>query len=181
MVQIHIYFFLSFQFTRSHRGDKDKDKVPDHDQEDSTSEVDEGNLSVMDRTKRQALAAKQQQADDAPADGEVQDLEVLVRQAQDRVNAAKAAKSRAASLRQKLQELQEEEQSIAASEDVDQTPVSAPAALPNSDPGAFVSASLKSAVIIFFLFGTYRLFKSFPVFIFWPLALAPICRQSLLT
>ena len=85
-----------FQFTRSHRGEKDK--VPDHD--DSASEVDEGNLSLMDRTKRLAKAAREQQQQvlDNSVDAEVQDLEEMVLQSRERVKAAKEAKSRAAAL-----------------------------------------------------------------------------------
>ena len=135
-----------FQFTRSHGGEKDK--VPDHD--DSASEVEEGNLSLMDRTKRQALAARQQQVLDAPADGEDRDLEDMIRQTRERVKAAKAAKSRTAALRQELLDLQEEEQSIAASEDP-----APPVAISAADPGAFMAASLKSAVIFIFFINYY--------------------------
>ena len=105
----------------------------------------------MDRTKRQAKAARdqfqQQPTLDAPVDGEVQDLEQMVLQTRERVKAAKAAKLRAASLRQELLDLQEEEQSIAASEDVH--PASAPAPVA-TDTGALVAASLQSAVILFY-------------------------------
>ena len=83
------------------------------------------------------------QTSDASAEDEFQDLEEIVLQTRERVKAAKAAKSRAAALRRELQELQEEEESIAVSDEVD--PVSAP--LPDaSNPGAFVAASLKSAL-----------------------------------
>ena len=109
-------------------------------------------MSLMDRTKRQALAARQQQVLDAPADGDDRDLEDMIRQTRERVKAAKAAKSRTAALRQELLDLQEEEQSIAASEDP-----APPAAA--ADPGAFMAASLKSAVIyIFSLLFEYPLF-----------------------
>ena len=97
----------------------------------------------MDRTKRQARAAREQQLRniDASAEDEVQDLEEIVLRIRERVKAAKAAKSRAAALRQELQELQDEEDSITE----EAAPVSAP--LPDaSDPGAFIAASLKSAV-----------------------------------
>ena len=63
----------------------------------------------------------------------------MVRHTRERVQAAKAARSRAAALRLELQQLEEEER--AEVED----PVPAP--VPATDPGAFVSASLKSAVI----------------------------------
>ena len=94
----------------------------------------------MDRTKRQARAAREQQLRniDASAEDEVQDLEEIVLRIRERVKAAKAAKSRAAALRQ---ELQDEEDSIAE----EAAPVSAPL-LDALDPGAFIAASLKSAV-----------------------------------
>ena len=67
----------------------------------------------------------------------------MVRHTRERVQAAKAARSRAAALRLELQRLEEEEHSVA--EEADPTPV------PATDPGAFVAASLKSAVMILFL------------------------------
>ena len=121
----------------------------------------------MDRTKRQAKAARDQArraADPSPED-EVLDLEEVVLQTRERVKAAKAAKARSAALRQELLQLQEEEDSIAADNEpaVPATavfPASAPApavADPSAfvaapapavtDPGAFVAASLNSAVI----------------------------------
>ena len=105
----------------------------------------------MDRTKRQAKAAREQQQRnlDHQAEDEVQDLEQMVLQTRERLNAAKAAKSRAAALRQELLELQEEEQLVVASEEVVPAPVPVPA--PVSDPGAFVAASLNSAVNSFLL------------------------------
>ena len=139
---ITVSFSLLFQFTRSHRGEKDKVN-------DSASDADEGNLSLMNRTKRQAKAAREQQqqlAFDVPLDGGVQDLEEMVLQTRDRVKAAKAARSRAASLRRELQELQDEEQSIA--EEADPTPTP----FPSTDPGALVAATLKSAVFIIFIY-----------------------------
>ena len=111
----------------------------------------------MDRTKRQAKAARdqfqQQPTLDAPVEAEVQDLEQMVLQSRERVKAAKAAKQRAASLRQELLDLQEEEQSIAASQEA--LPASAPVpvvvdsapAPVATDAGALVAASLQSAVI----------------------------------
>ena len=100
----------------------------------------------MDRTKRLAKAARErQQVADNPVATEVQDLEEMVLQSRERVKAAKAAKSHAAALRRELQELQEEEQSIAASEEVNLALFAAPSA----DPGAFMAATLKSAVITF--------------------------------
>ena len=90
------------------------------------------------------------------AEDDVQDLEEAVRQTRERVKAAKATKSRAATLRRELQELQEEEASIAASEEV------APAPALTSDPGAFVATSLQSAVFIYFLvFNTFYFWGSF--------------------
>ena len=109
----------------------------------------------MNRTKRQAKAAREQQQQqqqllqDNPVDDEVQDLEELVRQTRERVKATKASRSRAATLRRELQELQDEEQSFVASDEADPIPASAP----NADPGAFVAATLKSAVIfLIFIF-----------------------------
>ena len=99
----------------------------------------------MDRTKRQANAVREQQQRSfgAPIEDEVQDLEEIVLQTRERVKTAKAAKSRAAALRRELQELQEEEQSIFASEEADPVPAPVPV---SSDPGAFLAASLNSAV-----------------------------------
>ena len=140
-------FFFQFLNTRSHKGEKDKTTDKDR---DSGSDVEETNLSLMDRTKRQAKAAREQQRRnvDASAKDEVQDLEEIVLQTRERV---KAAKSRAAALCRELQELQEEEEeeSIAVSEEA--VPVSAP--VPDaSDPGAFVATSLQSAVNRSYLF-----------------------------
>ena len=157
-----ISFF--FQFTRSHRNEKDKAPVNDG---SSSSEPDEGNLSLMDRTKRLAKAARdqEQQALDIPVEDEVQDLEELVRRTRERVKAVKSAKSRAADLRRELQELEEEEQSVIAEADhppasatvpvpavVEAIPASVPAAIPAvTDPGALVAASLDSAVIVYLI------------------------------
>ena len=111
-VQAYVFNISSFslQFTRSHRGEKEK--APEQDDSNSEVEVDERNLSLMDRTKRMAKAAKeqqQQQSLDVSLDGEVQDLEEMVRHTRERVQAAKAARSRAAALRLELQQLEEEE------------------------------------------------------------------------
>ena len=107
----------------------------------------------MDRTKRLAKAARdqQQQALGIPVEDEVQDLEEMVRRTRDRVKAVKSAKSRAAALRQELQELEEEEQSVIAEDDPVPAPVSAPVPVSAPDPSAFVAATLKSAVTIFIL------------------------------
>ena len=146
---VQAVFLLFFQFTRSHRGEKEK--APTNDQDDSaSSDVEEGNLSLMDRTKRLAKAARdqQQQALGIPVKDEVQDLEEMVRRTRDRVKAVKSAKSRAAALRQELQDLEEEEQSVIAEDD----PVpasSAPVPVAAPDPSVLVAATLKSAVIIF--------------------------------
>ena len=154
-----------FQFTRSHRNEKDKAPVNDG---SSSSEPDEGNLSLMDRTKRLAKAARdqEQQALDIPVEDEVQDLEELVRRTRERVKAVKSAKSRAADLLRELQELEEEEQSVIAEADhppasatvpvpavaVAAIPAPVPAAIPAvTDPGALVAASLDSAVIVYLI------------------------------
>ena len=145
---------MFFQFTRSHRGEKDKAPADVQDQDDSaSSDVEEGNLSLMDRTKRLAKAARdqQQQALGIPVEDEVQDLEEMVRRTRDRVKAVKSAKSRAAALRQELQELEEEEQSVIAEDDPVPAPASAPVPVSAPDPSAFVAATLKSAVIIFYI------------------------------
>ena len=122
----------------------------------------------MDRTKRQAKAARDQarRATDPSPEDEALDLEEVVLQTRERVKAAKAAKARSAALRQELLQLQEEENSIAADNEpvVPATAVfsaSAPApavadpgVFPASasapvitDPGALVAATLNSAVI----------------------------------
>ena len=107
-------------------------------------------MSLMDRTKRQVKAAREQQRRDDNDEDDVQDLEEVVRQARERVKAAKTSKSRAAALRFELQELQEEERSIVASEDI--VPISAPAPAPDiSDPSAFLAASLQSAVCFYLI------------------------------
>ena len=112
------------------------------------------NLSLMDRTKRQVKAAREQQRVlELPVDDDVQDLEEVVLQTRERVKAAKAAKQRAAALHRELQELQDEEQSIIADQDGNQVPPSLSAPMPvSSDPGAFVAASLNSAVIYISLY-----------------------------
>ena len=60
-----LFCFFLFQFTRSHRGEKDKVPVQD-DHDDSVSEVDEANLSLMDRTNLLAKSAREQQVVDNP-------------------------------------------------------------------------------------------------------------------
>ena len=107
----------------------------------------------MDRAKRQTKAAREQHKRKTDtlltAEDEVMDLEEVVLQTREWVKAAKAAKSRAAELRR---ELQEEEESIAAASDLEAAPVAGPVPVPDaSDPGAFVTASLKSAVCIYFI------------------------------
>ena len=155
----YIYVFLClFQFlnTRSHKDKGEKDKAPDHDSA-SDPDVEEANLSLMDRTKRQAKAAKVQakragEPFTSPED-EVTDLEEVVIQTRERIKAAKAAKARATALRQELLLLQEEEESIAGDLDV-VTPAVPPISAPvpdASDPGAFIAATLKSAVNIYIL------------------------------
>ena len=162
----YIYVFLClFQFlnTRSHKDKGEKDKGHEQDSA-SDADVEEPNLSLMDRTKRQAKAAKVQgkrvAEPFASPEDEVTDLEEVVIQTRERIQAAKAAKARAAALRQELLLLQEEEESIAGDHNVvapapppfsvapAPPPVSAPFPDP-SDPGAFIAATLKSAVIIF--------------------------------
>ena len=118
-------------------------------------------MSLMDRTKRQAKAAREQHKKKTDtlfsAEEEVMDFEDVVRQTRERVKAAKAAKSRAADLCCELQELQEEEESLAASDhEAVPTPVPDP-----SDASAFVVASLKSAVSLLALFYVYFLALAF--------------------
>ena len=138
---------MQFLNTRSHKDKGEKDKVPD---EDSASDVDDANLSLMDRTKRQAKAARDhaKRAAEPSPEEDVLELEEVVLQTRERVKAAKAAKARASSLRQELLQLQAEEESIAADPE-SAMPAPATAPVPDAtDPGAFVAASLSSAVII---------------------------------
>ena len=84
---------------------------------------------------------------------------------------SKSAKSRAATLRRELQELEEEEQSVIAEVDLPPAPATAPApasapapaAAPDpataSDPVSFVAATLQSAVIILLLLVILICFK----------------------
>ena len=106
----------------------------------------------MDRTKRRAKAAREQLKKKGntlfSTEEEVMVLEDVVRQTRERVKAAKAAKSRTADLQRELRELQEEEDSLVAS---DHEAVPPPVPDP-SDAGAFVAASLKSAVSFLSLF-----------------------------
>ena len=109
-------------------------------------------MSLMDRTKRQAKAAREQHKKKAntllSAEEEVLDLEEVLLQTRERVKATKAARSRAADLRRELKELEEEELSVIASDEEAVAPAPVPDA---SDPGAFIAASLKSAVCFYFL------------------------------
>ena len=70
----------------------------------------------MDRTKLQAKAARDQHKNRTntlhSAEKEVLDLEEVLLQTRERVKATKAARSRAADLRRKLKEHEEEEQSV---------------------------------------------------------------------
>ena len=152
---------MQFLNTRSHKGEKEKEKVPDKDAvsvSDIKDTVPEGDLSLMDRTKRQARAAREQHKKKTNAilstEEEVLDLEEVVLQTRERVKATKAARSRAEALRRELQDLEEEEQSVLLSDEdaspaVPVVPVPAPAPVPvpdPADPGAFLAASLQSAV-----------------------------------
>ena len=107
----------------------------------------------MDRTKRQAKAARDQHKQRTTAllsnEDEVLDLEEVVLQTRQRVQAAKAAKARAAALRQELQDLHEEEESLAAASDQEVAPAVPPAPVfcqEESSAGALVATSLKSVV-----------------------------------
>ena len=129
-------------------GEKEKEKAPGQDS-GSDVDVDEANLSLMDRTRRQAKAAKglaKQAVDPAAVDDNAHDLEEVVFQTRERVKAARAAKARADALRQELLQLQEEEDSIAADHGSAVPPPVVPSA---ADPGAMVAASLDSAVNTF--------------------------------
>ena len=158
--EFFLFLYLQFLNTRSHKDKGEREKAPD---QDSSSDVDEANLSLMDRTKRQAKAARDHAAKRAAEpilEEEVLGLEEVVLQTRQRVKAAKAAKARATALRQELLQLQEEEESIAADND-SAIPAPATAPVPDvSDPGAFVAASLTSAVNIYFfiaIFGIYSI------------------------
>ena len=163
---------MQFHNTRSHKDKGEKEKAPGQDSA-SDVDVDEANLSLMDRTRRQAKAAKEhakRAAEPSPTDDEVLDLEEVVFQTRERVKAAKAAKARADALRQELLQLQEEEDSIAA-DDVSAIP--APAApVPNAtDPGAMVAASLTSKVNIYFklsLFFAFGAGSGYAFVKYWP-------------
>ena len=136
--------------TRSHKGEKEKvpSKQPgsDHDHDDIDS-ASEANLSLMDKTKRHAKAAREQHRQRTDnllsAEGEVLDLEEVLIQTRERVKATKAAHSRAEAIRRELQDLHEEEESVLALQQDVPDPV--PDA---SDPSAFIAATLKSAVNI---------------------------------
>ena len=152
------YFFSSLlQFHNTRSKDKgEKEKAPGQDSA-SDVDVDEANLSLMDRTRRQAKAAKglaKQAVDPSTADDNVPDLEEVVFQTRERVKAARAAKARADALRQELLQLQEEEVSIAADHG---SAVPAPVVPAATDPGVMVAASLDSAVniLIFYSFNRY--------------------------
>ena len=157
--EFFLFLYLQFLNTRSHKDKGEREKAPD---QDSSSDVDEANLSLMDRTKRQAKAARDhaKRAAEPILEDEVLGLEEEVLQTRERVKAAKAAKARATALCQELLELQEEEESIAADND-SAIPAPATAPVPDvSDPGAFVAASLTSAVNIYFfiaIFGIYSI------------------------
>ena len=150
-INISLSSFFQFLNTRSHKGEKgEKEKVPDQDSA-SDADVEDANLSLMDRTKRQAKAAKVQSkraAESFPSpEDEVTDLEEVVIQTRERIKAAKAAKARATALRQELLQLQEEEESMAGDPDIVAPALPVPAPVPDaSDPGAFIAATLKSAV-----------------------------------
>ena len=148
---------MQFLNTRSHKGEKEKQKIPYQDKDSDPEEPSpDANLSLMDRTKHHAKAAREQHRQKTDnllsVEDEVMDLKEVMLQTRERVKAAKAAKSRAADLRRQLQELQEEEDSLAASNH-EVAPTHVPVADP-SDTGAFVAASLslKSAVRLFYLF-----------------------------
>ena len=126
--------------------EEDRNSDPDVD-----APVSEADLSLMDRTKRQAKAAREQHRKKTStllsAEEEVLDLDEVLHQTRERVNATKAARSHAADLRRQLQELQEEEEEEEIRDSDQEQEV---AATPDpTDAGAFVAASLKSAICTF--------------------------------
>ena len=98
--------FSQFHNTRS-KDKGEKEKAPGQDSA-SDVDVDEANLSLMDRTRHQAKAAKglaKHAVDPSAVDDDVHDLEEVVFQTRERVKAARAAKARADALRQELLQL----------------------------------------------------------------------------
>ena len=143
---------MQFLNTRSHKGEKEKEKEKDAvSASDASDKVPEGDLSLMDRTKRQARAARDQHKKKTntllSAEEEVLDLEEVVLQTRERVKATKAARSCAEALRRELRDLEEEEQSILLSDDdaspvIPPVPAAAPVPAPvpdPADPGAFLA------------------------------------------
>ena len=154
---------MQFHNTRSHKDKGEKEKAPGQDSA-SDVDIDEAILSLMDRTRRQAKAAKElaKRAPEPSPDDEVLDLEEVVFQTRERVKAAKAAKARADALRHELLQLQEEEDSLAVAVDHESAiPALAPSVPVVTDPNAMVAASLSSAVINLNILKLT--FKSFPL------------------
>ena len=141
-------FFLTRPSAVLHR--REREKVPDK-EKDSDPDVDEpvseAELSLMDCTKRHARAAHDQHKKKTSSllstEEEVLDLEEVLLQTRERVQATKAARARTANLRRQLEELQEEEEE--AVQDSDPDPVQ-PSATDPTDVAALVAASLKIAV-----------------------------------
>ena len=158
-VTIFILFFLLFCFqflnTRSQKGDKNKDQEANSDHDAS-----EADLSLMDRTKRQAKAARENLKKNAKSissyEEEAMDLEELLSQSREKAQAAKAARERVISLRRQLEEFEAETPDHSdhdqESEAVQPTPA--------PDVASALAASLQASVSISMLFLAYfsRLF-----------------------
>ena len=161
-----LLFYFQSSNTHSQRLEREKEmeKEKDKDLESDVEEVADADLSLMDRTKRQAKAAreltKKRSKALSSAEEDVLDLEEMLAQAQQKADATKAARARAADLRRQLQALQDDEDAMS---DQDHLPLqaAAPAAVPApapatvpADVASALAVSLQSAVICF-LFNCY--------------------------
>ena len=134
------------------------EKEKDKDLESDVEEVADADLSLMDRTKRQAKAAreltKKRSKALSSAEEDVLDLEEMLAQAQQKADATKAARARAADLRRQLQALQDDEDAI-SDQDHLSLQAAVPAAVPvtataPADVASALAVSLQSAVINYF-------------------------------
>ena len=132
--------------TRSQRGEKEKNPPS----ESEANDENENDLSLMDRTRKMRQAkdnAKKKARFQQVAEEEAAQLDQLVADAREKVEATKAARLRAAESRRVLEQLHAELQD----EEADQDSEDDRQFVSRSEIGAIVADSIKSVVSIYII------------------------------
>ena len=146
-------FILQSSNTRSQKGEKEKNPLPPPSSDGET--LDEHDDSIMDRTRRLRQArneAKKKARVQQGAEEEAAELDQLVEDAREKLEATKAAKQRAAESRRILAELQAEmasEQDVVGGIDYPDGDKEESRFVSKDDFGTLVADSLKSVVSLF--------------------------------